>query len=242
MNHDTNTEDATPGSVPPGPSSPPATSPPPVKPPMARPPIVIPEPFTARDLQRAMTRPHLLIECILGGRERLGSNLSAGSGIWTLVGLLMAASLVSTIPYGLLSPTGNFWKVAVLFTGSLMICFPCLYMFGQFIELRLGLASSLALALILTATAGLFTFAFCPIIWFITFSVRAVPDSAVSPSGLSIFLLGLSAMLGVIQMCRCLMAPALLARRLAREPLLVALWLVLLAFITYRMAYLLEVL
>ena len=205
-------------------------------------PIAAPEPFSTRDLWRAATRPNSLVECVLGGKDRLGSTLAGGKAIWPLAALLMAASLLSTIPYSLLSPTGSFWKVSMLFTGSLLICFPSLYAFGQLMGLALGLGRSLALALILTAAAGMFTFAFCPIIWFITFSVKAVPESSVSPGGLSVFLLGLSGLLGIAQMCRCLLAPDTLARRFAREPLLVAVWLVLLAFITYRMARLLDVL
>ena len=203
---------------------------------------IVPEPFSAQDLRRAVTRPDLLVEYVLGSKERLGSTLSGGRAIWLLAGLLMAASVLSTIPYGLLSPTGSPWKVAVLFTGSLLICFPCLYVFGQFLGLELGLARSLALALIVTSTAGLFTFAFSPIIWFITFSVDAVPELKVSPRHLSVFLLSLSLLLGVVQMDRCLRGPDALLRRFPYVLLLVAPWLALLVFITYRMARLLGVL
>lgn len=203
---------------------------------------IMPEPFSAQDLRRAVTRPHLLAEYVLGSKERLGTTLSGGKAIWPLAGLLMAASVLSTIPYGMLSPTGSPWKVAALFTGSLLICFPCLYMFGQFLGLGLSVARSLVLALIVTSTTGLFTFAFSPIIWFITFSVEAVPELAVSPRHLSVFLLGLSLLLGVVQMDRCLREPDALLRRFPHVLLLVAPWLALLVFITYRMARLLGVL
>ena len=242
MNNEMNEQGVSPESVEQSPNSPPMTAPPPIRPKGPTLPIVIPEPFSAQDLRQAVTRPHLLVEYVLGGKDRLGSTLAGGKDIWPLAGLLMAVSLLATIPYGLLSPTGSFWKVAALFTGSLLICFPCLYTFGQFIGLRLGLAKSFALALIVTGTAGLFTFAFCPIIWFITISMQAVPESAVSPPGLSIFLLSVSGLLGILQMCRCLLATDVLSRRFANEPLLIAFWLILLVFITYRMAHLLEVL
>lgn len=201
-----------------------------------------PEPFSVQDLRLALTRPHLVVEYILGSKDRLGSTLSGGQSIWALAAILMATGLLSTIPYSVLSPTGSLWKVAVLFTGSLLICFPCLYMFGQFLGLSLSLPRSLAMALIVTGAAGLFTFAFFPIIWFITFSVEAVPESAVSPRGLSAFLLGLSLLLGISQMYRCLRGPDVLSRRFTHASLLVAPWLMLLAFITYRMARLLGVL
>lgn len=214
--------------------TPPVPTPPPLP--------VPPEPFSARDLRRAAARPSLLVECLLGRNDRLGSTLSGGNATWTLAVLLTAVSLLSPIPYGLLAPTASAWKVAVLFAGSLGICFPCLYMFGQYLGLDLGLARSLALALIVTAVAGLFTLAFAPIIWFITFTVQVDPGSTISPRGLSVFLLAVCLLLGVVQMYRCLLGPHTLSRQFPNGPLLVTTWLALLAFITFRMARLLDVL
>jgi hypothetical protein len=198
------------------------------------------EPFSGEEFRRVIARPHLLVEFILGGKDRLARSLADGKALGGLAAVLLAASILATIPYGLLSPAANFWKIATLYTGSLLICFPCLYAFGQFLGLRLDLARSLALALIITATAGLFTFAFAPIIWFITFSIRVDPQTAIRPRDLSAFLLAVSLLLGLAQMGRCLVDRNGPARRFEHLPYLMASWLPLLLFITWRMACLLE--
>ena len=131
------------------------------------------EPFSERELMQALARPHRIIECVLGGKERLAANLTSGQALGWLVLLLLATSLLSTIPYGAFSPTRTFWKIAVLYTGSLLLCFPCLHTFAEFLGFRLGLGRTFALALVITSVAGLFTFGFFPIIWFIDFTTQA---------------------------------------------------------------------
>jgi hypothetical protein len=204
-------------------------------------PVAPAEPFSAGDLWRAAVRPHLLVEYVLGNKDRLASTVSCGSAAWTLAGLLMVASVLATIPYGLLSPTGSAWKVAAVFTWSLLICFPALYVFGQFLGLGLSMGRSLALAMVLAGTAGLFTFGFFPIIWFLTFSIRADAASAVSPRDLSAVLLCVSMLMGIVQMLRCLTACEALSKRFPVAPVVFVPWILLLIFITYRMACLLGV-
>jgi hypothetical protein len=199
-------------------------------------------PFSDDELRRALLRPDLAMECALGGRERLTRNLAEGRGMWWLAGLLMATSLLAAVPYGVVAPRARFWNIAVLYTGSLLICFPCLHVFSQFLGMRFRLAQNLVLALLITSVAGLFTFGFFPIIWFIDATTQATRDTQIVPADLSVLLLAVSLAMGMVQMGRCLVAPNGLGRKAKQFPVLMAFWLVLLVFITYRMATVLALL
>jgi len=208
----------------------------------ARPGAAPAEPFSDDELRRAFVRPDLAAEVALGGAERLCRNLAEARGLWWLAGLLLATSLVAAVPYGAVPPTASFWRIAALFTGSLAICFPCLHVFSQFLGFRLRLSQNLALSLVLTSVAGLFTLGFFPIVWFIAATVDAAPGSLVQPKGLSVMLLTLSLVMGMVQMGRCLVSRHGLSRQARPFPALMSVWLVLLAFITYRMALVLALL
>ena len=194
------------------------------------------QPFSPEELRVAFLRPHRIVELILGRKERLARNLWQGRSLWVLALLLLLTSVVSTIPYGALSPTRSFWKIAILYTGSLLICFPCLHVFAQFLGFRLDLSQNFSLALVITSVAGLFTFGFCPIIWFIDYTTQYGAGKVVSPGGLSVFLLGFSLLMGIVHMGRCLLLQNGRARDVALLWVLIGLWLPLLTFITYRMA------
>ena len=197
-------------------------------------------PFTEQELRRALRRPDLAMEYALGGAERLRRNLSTGRHLWWLVGLLLATSLLAAVPYGAVPPTRSFWRIAALFTGSLFICFPCLHVFSQFLGFRFRLAQNLALSLVLTSVAGLFTLGFFPIIWFIYATTESGPSTWLAVDHLSVALLTLSLGMGMVQMGRCLATRNGMVAEAKPFPALLALWLALLVFITYRMATVLE--
>lgn len=198
-----------------------------------------PEPFSDRELRLALVRPHLVIDYVLGAKERLARNLSEGQGLWQLALLLLLTSVLSTIPYGALSPARSFWRIAMLYTGSLAICFPSLHIFAQFLGFPFALAHNLALSLVITSVAGLFTFGFFPIIWFIDFTTRPGSGAVVLPGELSVVLLSVSLLLGIVQMARCVALRTGPRREGGAFGLLIACWLPLFAFITRRMAALL---
>jgi hypothetical protein len=200
-----------------------------------------PEPFSEEELQRAFVRPHRVIECVLGGKERLAQNLVAARGLARLALLLLLTSLLATVPYGLLSPARSLWKIAVFYAGSLLLCFPSLHVFAQFLGFKFALAQNFALSLVITSVAGLFTFAFAPIIWFIEFTAASDRAFTISPSDLSVLLLGVSLAMGVWQMERCLRLRSGAARERKGLDGLVTAWLVLFVFIAYRMALLLGI-
>lgn len=196
------------------------------------------EAFSGEEIRRALVRPALMFEYVLASRNRLRANLSTGHGIWWLTAMLLSVSLVSTVPYGAVSPIHSLWKVAVLFVGSVLICLPCLHVFSQFLGMRIDLGRSLARALVITSVAGLFTLGFAPIIWFIDCTTEAGADAAVTPGGLSVVLLCFSLLMGIGRMATCL--PVRCGDDAPWLPLLMIHWVALIAFITYRMARLLE--
>ena len=200
------------------------------------------EPFSIKELRTLLLRPYLVVEYVLGGKDRLARNLSRGPGVWYVVGLLLVTGLVSTVPYGCLSPAGSFWKIAVLYTGSLLICLPCLHVFSQFLGFRFNLAQNFAMALVITCVAGLFTFAFFPIIWFIDFTTRCNLATVITPADLSTLLLGISLLIGVLHMWRCLLLRGGMTAGSVAFQVLIFCWLPLLVFITFRMARLFDLL
>ena len=199
------------------------------------------EPLSPRELRRALTRPDLLTEHVLGSPGRLAGNLVRGESLWLVCALLLATSALSTVPYSALSPVRSAWKVAALYTGSLAICVPCLFVFLQFLGFRSSLPRVLALALVATATAALFTFGFFPVIWFVDATTRAAHGAAVTPATLSGLLLTVSLALGLAQMGRCLFASRRASGESAAVLVPVAAWVGLLLFIVWRMALVLGI-
>jgi len=205
--------------------------------------------FSPEEYGGVLKRPEQTIEYILGSSSRLARSVWDGEAPWRLAAMLLATSLLASIPYGIVSPHpygivsphSNWWKIAVLYCGSLAICFPSLHIFAQFFGVKLKLMRSMALSMIITATAAIFTFGFFPIIWFLSVSIIPGQNSVVGPSQLSTFLLYVSLALGLVQVGRCLSDSSF--RRAQRNPslgFLFILWAPLLIFITHRMACLLE--
>ena len=194
------------------------------------------------ELRRLLLRPYLVADYVLAGKDRLARNLSRGPGVWLVAGILLVTGLVSTVPYGYLCPVGSFWKIAVLYTGSLLICLPCLHIFSQFLGFKFDLAQNLATALVITCVAGLFTFAFFPIIWFIDFTTRCDLATVITPADLSTVLLTVSLLIGVLHMWRCLIRRGGMSAGAVAFQVLIFCWLPLLVFITFRMARVLELL
>jgi hypothetical protein len=201
------------------------------------------DPFSSEEYAGAFKRPQRTIEYILGSSRRLARSVYDGGAPWRLAMMLLMVSLLAAIPYGIVSPRGDWWKIAALYCGSLAICFPSLHVFAQFFGVKLELLRSLALSMIITATAALFTFGFFPIIWFLNKSIVPGNDTVIRPQELSTFLLYTSLVLGLVQIARCLVAPGFRkAQRNASLGFLFILWTPLLIFITHRMAGLLELL
>ena len=210
--------------------------------PSAKPPIVETAPastpvdvetielFTLTDLVAACLKPHRLIELLLGDRARLAQTIVASPILPLLVAVLLVAGLLFAVPFGIAPPVSAFWKVSVLYTGALLICFPSFFVFGQYVGLKLTVLQSLAIGLLISTTAGILTFGFFPIIWFV--HVTSGSTETVSRP-LAALLLGASLVLGVLHMLGCV---AYSRQLRGGDYLLVLAWAGLVAFITLRMA------
>ena len=194
-------------------------------------------PIALYELQGATFRPHRFIEFVLGQHDRLMQNIVGQKHLSLLVALLFLGSIVLTLPYGAVLSLTMLWKIAVLFTGSVLVCFPSLFVFGQYVGFRLTLSQTLAVTLIIAATAAMFSLGFFPILWFVSLTTTAVSTSAATLSG---GLLGGAMFLGVAHLSRCLRSAPQLAPRSGHR-LLMATWIGLLIFITWRMAFALGV-
>jgi hypothetical protein len=108
--------------------------------------------------------------------------------------------------------------------------------FLQFLGVRTTLPRDVALVLVITATAGLFTLGFAPIVWFIDATTHAAGDSSITPAGLARLLLGVSLLMGLVQMTRCLASCRRDDGTYHRVAMPLVLWIALLVFIVWRMA------
>jgi hypothetical protein len=137
------------------------------------------------------------------------------------------------VPFAVVDGTSRAGHVAVLFLGSVLLCFPSLQVFGAYLGVKLSLAQHLSIALLIPAAAALFTFGFFPIHWFL--GATMPPDSAWNGTRVRVVLLVCSLLLALSHCNRCLFVdPALKALR-SNWPLWLG-WQVLLVFITWRMA------
>jgi len=189
-------------------------------------------PFTDEEI-RSFFIPHKTIECVLGNEDRLMKTVDEGLGLSKIIAMLFLASVVFAIPYGAAPPARGLWKIAVLYTGSMMICLPSLFVFGQYLRLRLSLAETLVVSLLITSVSAMFTLGFFPIIWFIDYTTGPGEGDA-TVTGLSFTLLVISFVLGIAHMIRSLKASGRFVE--TSVPATISVWLFLLAFITYRMA------
>ena len=189
-----------------------------------------PATLTIPEMVKAVAFPNRLVELVLGNSDRLMSNVTEERHLALLAALLFGASLLFAIPFGAAPPVAAFWKVAALYAGSLTICFPSFYVFGRYLGLGLSLAQSLVVALLVSTVSAIVSFGFFPIVWFIAATTRA--GASLDASQLAAFLLGTGLLLGVVHLGRCLRGSA----ALRRHPVMLAGWVCLLAFITWRMA------
>jgi len=151
-----------------------------------------------------------------------------------IVLILLLASIAFAVPYGAVPPLRSSWKVVALYTGSMMICFPSLYVFGQYLHSKWTLTQTVVLSLVITTVASIFSFSFFPIVWFISYTTDPTSASSIVLP-ISGILLTASFLLGIAQMARCVAALRGLTDA-HRHLALVFAWVALLAFITFRMA------
>lgn len=192
-------------------------------------------PLGRAELLRLLVAPHRVVDVVLAGRRQIAASLAQEHDLAPLTALLLLTSVVAALPFGALLDGEGCWRVGLLLVGSLLVCFPSLHVFGALLGSRLSAAQSLALSLVLTCVAALFTLAFAPILWFLRATMGAGP-SAVTPRQIGVLLLGAALLAGVFHLFRVLRADAALRRLAASSLVLLLLWLQLFLFVTHRMA------
>jgi hypothetical protein len=195
-------------------------------------------PFSVAELRGALFGPHRVARLVLTERARLAASVAEQEHLGLLVAVLLMASLVLALPFGAVLGLDGFWRVSWLLLGSLLVCFPSLHVFGAYLGSRASVAQSLCLALALTCVAGLFCFAFFPIVWFL--DATMTDAGQVTAAGVAVVLLGVALLFGIMHLTRILFAEPSL-RSLGVLPKLIFLfWQLLFLLIAYRMAGFLE--
>lgn len=111
-----------------------------------------------------------------------------------------------------------------------MLCYPALQVFGAYLGSRLRPSQNLALALVVSGVAALFTLGFAPIVWFLGQTMRA--GDSIDTDTASTVMLGAALLAGLVQLSCC----ATHDRMLRRNGILLIAWQVLVICIALRMA------
>ncbi len=190
-----------------------------------------PRPFDDREMWALYNRPHALLDVVLAQWPRLVATVREDHHTRLLAAAMLAASLLCTLPYGMVVGIDAAWRIPALFLGSLLICFPALHVFAAYIGGRNTLGQNLALALVMSTTAGFFTLAFAPIVWFL--GATSADQASIGAGQLSAAFLAVAFLGGLGHLNRCVWARG----ESAGGRFVVMTWQILLGFITLRMAY-----
>jgi hypothetical protein len=196
------------------------------------PPQIHSEPFAHAELAETLRRPYRLLDVVLGERQRLAANLRGGVAIPALLGALLLCSFVGALPFAAVDGLDRVAHIAMLFLGSVLLCYPSLQVFGAYLGIGLHPAQCLAIALVIPSAAALFTLGFAPIYWFLELTM---PERVAGSNVTRILLLVLSLALALSHVNRCLYGDARLTP-LRQNWALWAGWQLLLVFLTWRMA------
>lgn len=180
-----------------------------------------------------------MVDLVLATPARLVANVQRREGLGLIaLALLLGASLFS-VPYGLVLGLDSWWRVAVLYLGSTLICLPSLHVFSAYLGLRVTFAQTTVLALTIPGAAAIVTCGFAPILGFLRFTFDPA-SKQVSWRDISSVLLVTALLCGVVQLWRCLY----LWRRGEVQWFLPFVWLawhIVFAYVLLRMAHVLGV-
>ena len=84
-------------------------------------------PYETIAILSVFTRPYRSFEIVLSGVDRLARTIGEGTNAILLVGVLFYTSILFALPYGAILDINRFWRISLLFAGSLAICFPSLH-------------------------------------------------------------------------------------------------------------------
>lgn len=213
------------------------TSPPPApsaatNPTMASAPTAAALPLLDAELRDLLRHPGRALPVLLGERARLAATIGGQHEPWRLCLVLLVVALIASAPFGCVLGLASTWKVAVLFGGSVLLCWPSLQVFSSYLGGSLLPAQSLALSLVVACIAALFTLGFSPIQWFLQATMST--GDHIDATTTACVLLAVSMLAGLAQLLRCAVAD----RRLAGHGTFVLLlaWQAVVVFVTLRMA------
>jgi len=198
----------------------------------------VPVPYTLVEVKGATVRLYKAIELILAHPGRLAKNIYDKSQLGALLLLMCLTSLLFAVPYGLILDPQGFWRMLVLFLGSMLICFPSLHIFGDFLGFKIKLEQNLALGFIIASVAAIFSFGFFPIMGFLSLTMPG-EASAKTLHILSVAFLITSLAAGIIHYIRIVRLLGSLPPPELFWPVVI-LWQGLLIFIVVRMGIFLE--
>jgi hypothetical protein len=191
-------------------------------------------PFDARELRRAAIRPDRVLDLVLVERARLARTIAAGGNLLPLFGILLATSVLSTLPLGAVLGRDRVLGVAALNVGSVALCFPALHVWSAYLGSRNRLGQDAVLALLVSAVAGVFTLAFAPIVWFLR--VTTSPGSGEVDTAATV-LLWASVLAGVVQLGRAVGEQWVALSPSRGHRLIMVAWMGLLLFVVHRMSH-----
>jgi hypothetical protein len=194
-------------------------------------PTLAPEPAAAwsmTEIDAVWRHPDRTFEIVLACPDRLAATIAGGRQLLPLLRVLLACTVLATLPYGLVMGLHAVWKLGALYGGSVLLCWPSLQVFASFLGHRVHPAQSLALALVMSSVAALFTLGFVPIQWFLGVTMTA-GDRITSADTSAVMLTG-AGIAGLLQVWRG-------TRRAPQQvhPALLV-WQLLVVFVTLRMA------
>lgn len=163
------------------------------------------EPLESSDVIASLRRPERLVDLVLGQPARIGASIARERALAWLSCAMLLTSVAAAIPYGCVLGFEHWWRIVVLYLGTTAICAPSLFMFTSYLGLRRSLSQIVVLAFTLPASAALFTLGFAPILGFLRATMKPESDW-IGWRSMSVVMLTLSALAGVAQLWRCLLA------------------------------------
>ena len=158
-------------------------------------------PSATEELHKAARLAANACELVLAHPGRIAATLPVRDRVAALLRVLAIATAVASLPFGFVHDPTGFWKVAVLFAGPVLLCWPALQVFGSFCGRTLHPAQTLALTLVVSSTAALFSLGFTPILWFLGATMTA--GDRIDHSILALLMLVAAMAAGLLQLLRC---------------------------------------
>lgn len=190
-------------------------------------------PLSAETLSRALVRPDVAIDVVVASPERFAATMASPLRVRLALTTLLVA-LVFAIPFGVYFGPTRAAHVALLFIGSVLVCYPSLHVFSAYVGVPLRAEQSGGLAILTAAVASSFSLGFAPIAFFLRATI-ADASEARTMGPIVTGLLAVSLGAGMLHVARCIRASDLSGRTFAFG-IVISGWFVLLGFISLRMA------